>query len=324
MRPQAAHMLPRRALVVCVALLAHSCAALRFAVGDRVECHMGEQQWEAGTVSQLHVEDDGETAAYLVTLDGGKGQVVAPFDDNRFIKAEGATDTAVSARLLRFAVGTRVEANLGMYWARGTVTKLNYHEESFGPGVTMPYAIKIDNGDTVYAPQDDDEYIRREGQIQMRDPRLRFGVGDRVEVLMSSREGEGQRWEEGLVVALNYHEPRFGDGVTMPYQIKLERGGANGDDNSALIFTPKDDDAMIRRVQPAGASAASTSKFSRSRVGRRANTIGIARHESKVGGSKLGGAQQGARARTHASARPAEKRPGEALAEWLAATDVSM
>jgi ribosomal protein S17 len=186
----------------------------------------------------------------------------------------------------------------------------------------MPYAIKLDMGDTVYAPQDDDEYIRREGKIQMRDPRFRFGVGDRVEVLMSSPNGEERRWEEGLVVALNYHEPRFGEGVTMPYQIKLDRGGTNSDDESTLIFTPRDDDAMIRRVQPA--STASASKFSRRRVGRRANTIGIARHESKLGGSKLGGA--GARsARAHASARPAEKKQaGEALAQWLAATDVRM
>ena len=319
---------------VLILFMACSAFALRFAIGDRVECHLGNQHWEAGAVKQQNIEQEGEVAAYLVMLDSGQ-QVVAPLDDNRYIKPEGAATTAISARLLRFSVGAKVECNLGMYWARGTVMSINYHQPSFGAGVTMPYQVKLDFGNVVFAPQDTDEYIRPSGTIQMRDPGLRFGVGDRVEALVTGQGGAGERqWMPGVIVVLHYHEPRFGTGVTVPYQIKLDVAG----DENALIFATSDTDESVRRSRAAAAMApaagaqqqtaagdrgasASPSKRSKSKVGRRASTIGLKHDGSKLGGSKLGGAAQRARARTHASAMPEPRE--DALARWRAATDAA-
>lgn len=211
--------------------------SLRFNIGDRVECHLPGGMWEAGTIEQLNVEQDGATQPYLVRLDSG-GMVVAPGDDNRFIRAEGQS-TSVSARLLRFRVGSRVECNLGMYWERGTVTDVNFHSPNFGEGVTVPYQIDLDSGGSVFAPKDDESVIRREGTLQMADPNLRFRVGQRV-LCAYDDDGTGERrWEAGRVVALHYHEARFGEGNTMPYQVKL-------DHEERLIFIPRDEVSLIR------------------------------------------------------------------------------
>ena len=61
---------------------------------------------------------------------------------------------------LRFAVGARVECARGGTWAPGRVIKLHYHEESFEPGFFAPYQIRLDNGTLIYAPDDDDNWIR--------------------------------------------------------------------------------------------------------------------------------------------------------------------
>ena len=62
---------------------------------------------------------------------------------------------------LRFAVGARVEcARGGDTWAPGRVIKLHYHEEGFEPGFFAPYQIELDDGELIYAPDDDDNWIR--------------------------------------------------------------------------------------------------------------------------------------------------------------------
>lgn len=229
---------------------------------------------------------EGGTAPYAVKLERGD-TVIAPVDDDRFIRAFGArptTDRDVSARLLRFAVGACVECNLGMYWERGRVVKLNYHDPRDLSALPVPYEVELDSGGLVSAPKDDDQVIRREGSIRMRDAGLRFGVGDRVEWARVDDDGSS-RWEPGRVVALRYHEPRFGEGVTMPYQVRL-------DADARLIFVREDNVASIRRggqaapaPGPAKRQLVSTgSKLSkRSKVGRQASTIGM-RSAGGVGG----------------------------------------
>jgi len=316
-------------LLTCAYTANANAPSWRFSIGDRVECHLGGDKWEPGAIVRMNVEHQGQLAPYLVQLDSGSS-VVAPYDDNRFIRREGES-SSVSARLLRFRVGNRVEANLGSHWERGTVAKLNYHHDNFGKDVAMPYQVRLDSGDKVWAPHDDDSVIRREGSLVMSDPELRFGVGERVEVLLSGDDQE-QRWETGRVVALRYHEERFGEGVTMPYQILLDEDRGDG---GRAIFTPRDDDSLVRRAGAARATSAaaaepattkkpvrrtssSPSKLSQGRVGRQASALGSKSSGSKLGKSKLGGGVQ--KARAHKSARPEPRE--EALQLWEAATRV--
>ena len=340
-----------------------SASAFRFDVGDRVDCHMGNDRWEPGSVERVEVEQRDEdmnlyTAAYAVTLDNG-GTAVAPHDDDRFVRREGVIDTKKSARMLRFSVGAKVEANMGGYWATGKVTSINYRDDSFATGVTMPYEISLDMGGSVFAPEDDDSVIRAAGQLITHDPALRFAVGDRVECYFSDADGMsddssegGGRWEEGTVVALHYHEERFGEGVTVPYQVKLDRG------HRSLIFTPQDDESFIRRARSATAAAAAAatppppppkapprnagaksfggaeSKMGKRRVGRRASEVGT-RRSSKLRSSKLGGTPQKATAYksavpppragvgSHGGGGREEVEPHPSLSAWASLTGAS-
>ena len=65
--------------------------ALRFKVGDRVECNMGEFR-KAGVVSQLLYRDNemeqGQGCPYKVDLDGGTS-TWAPYDGDDVIRREG-------------------------------------------------------------------------------------------------------------------------------------------------------------------------------------------------------------------------------------------
>ena len=159
-------------------------------------------------------------------------------------------------------------------------------------------------------------------------------AGERIECFFSAADG-GSRWEAGRVVALRYHESRFGEGVTMPYQVRLDAEG-----NGRLIFIREDNAASIRHQQggqPAGQAAGqaaagsstsrtkltSGSKLAKARVGRRASTIGL-QSGGKLGG-KYGAGPQRARQNSFA-ARNAAERPVDAagkedpLAQWRAVT----
>jgi hypothetical protein len=65
--------------------------ALRFSIGDRVECKTGQRKWSKGTVVErmFHDEDfpPGEVAPYRVELDDGCGFVSAPADEEELIRA---------------------------------------------------------------------------------------------------------------------------------------------------------------------------------------------------------------------------------------------
>ncbi|CAE8637766.1 unnamed protein product [Polarella glacialis] len=62
---------------------------------------------------------------------------------------------------LRFAVGTRVECNMGESWAKGIVEGCWWRQEGWGNRNTSPYSIKLDDGNRISAPADEDRTIRR-------------------------------------------------------------------------------------------------------------------------------------------------------------------
>merc|ERR1712050_197632 len=80
-------------------------------------------------------------------------EVFAPKDDDDVIRLKAQPSTHPE---LRFAVGERVECNLGDHWALGTIASLNYYRE----GRTVPYRVQLDSGNEVFAPKDDDNLIR--------------------------------------------------------------------------------------------------------------------------------------------------------------------
>lgn len=73
------------------------------------------------------------------------------------VEIEAIVKLRPAAVALRFAVGQRVECNCGK-WEQGVITQLHYNE----PGLQgdQPYQIRLDNGSFVFAPEDDDAFIR--------------------------------------------------------------------------------------------------------------------------------------------------------------------
>jgi len=61
---------------------------------------------------------------------------------------------------LRFAIGTKVACRIKDGWAPGTVVATMYRDEYLPPGMLAPYQVKLDTGEYIYAPFDDDKVIR--------------------------------------------------------------------------------------------------------------------------------------------------------------------
>jgi hypothetical protein len=69
--------------------LARKASALRFKIGDAVECHTAGGVWSAGTVVAVLVRaerlPEGTVAPYQVQLEGGGG-VLVPSDDSSVVR----------------------------------------------------------------------------------------------------------------------------------------------------------------------------------------------------------------------------------------------
>ena len=78
-----------------------------------------------------------------------------------------ARTTPCAEKVLRFAVGTRVECSVDGLggWHKGRVVKHWYRESDMPPGLFMPYQIELDRehdrGKLICANHDDDRMIRR-------------------------------------------------------------------------------------------------------------------------------------------------------------------
>jgi hypothetical protein len=128
---------------------------------------------------------------------------------------------------LRFSIGTVVQCNLAAGWVYGKIVNTYYTEDDWSPIYSAPYQIMLSNGSCVYAPIDNDEFVRL--------VKLRFKVGDRVNCRINTRSFKG--WNYGTVIKLFYFEPGWPVDRVAPYQVKLHT-----DD---LIFVPYDDESII-------------------------------------------------------------------------------
>ena len=147
-----------RACVISPASMAKKLKALRFAVGDTVEC-LSQSGWsKAIVVDQLYREHGmppGLVAPYQLRLEEGGALIFAPMDSKEVVRAR-------KLQRLRFAVDDAVECNLGQRcWAKGVVVDLMYREAGMASGVVAPYQVELEGGAMIYAPSDSKEVIRK-------------------------------------------------------------------------------------------------------------------------------------------------------------------
>ena len=203
---------------------------LRFDVGDRVECQVGDDTWKTGEVVKLWYRDDdtfedGYVVPYQVLLDDGD-LIFAPTDEEYCIRKTNQKQK----KPLRFDVGDMVECKVEGGWISGMVASTHYRERDFKlSDRTVPYQVKLTEaayaGEYVYAPMDNDLYIRR--GIKPR----RFKANDRV----LCRLGE-DNWQPGYILETNCRDE---DGTIIPYNVQLDDGD--------LCWAPEDDDSYIRK-----------------------------------------------------------------------------
>jgi len=73
-----------------------------------------------------------------------------------------AESEAKKKAALRFAIGDKVQCKTGAtQWSTGEVVALMYRESFMSPGMIAPYQVKLDSGNMIYAPVDEDEVIRK-------------------------------------------------------------------------------------------------------------------------------------------------------------------
>ena len=80
---------------------------------------------------------------------------------NACLNSQRLMETRRSA--LRFAVGEKVECNMGgaIGWHLGEVVALMYREQGMPPGKVAPYQVRLVNGEMIFAPADNDRVVRR-------------------------------------------------------------------------------------------------------------------------------------------------------------------
>ena len=61
---------------------------------------------------------------------------------------------------LRFDLGDPVECNTSNGWVSGVVAGRMYRDDFMPPGMVAPYQIELHNGTMIWAPEDDDDFIR--------------------------------------------------------------------------------------------------------------------------------------------------------------------
>jgi hypothetical protein len=155
----------------------------RFALFDRVVCHIGgDREWAAGTVQALDEDDPSDPRTrlpYVVKIDPPNSRLVSvPDDTNECVRAEvcfgrrdGGREMSLrclpralrkgAQRVRRFSLGARVacavEDASDVYsdWAAGTVSAVDAPtsgvdgEAGRVAGGIVPYAVTLDTGGTV-------------------------------------------------------------------------------------------------------------------------------------------------------------------------------
>jgi G3E family GTPase len=70
---------------------------------------------------------------------------------------------AKKERKLRFAIGDDVVCRTSDGWVGGKIIEHFWRNDYMPPGVTAPYKIRLDDGKAIWAPEDDDRFIRAKG-----------------------------------------------------------------------------------------------------------------------------------------------------------------
>ena len=140
------------------------CPALRFKVGDAVDCRVSGDTWRRGVINQVWWRnDDAEDwpkyfwTPYQMKLDGVEGK-------GAFIFTPVDMDEAIR-KAPRFKVGQKVEACVAVdRWEEGVITKLWPSQREthgmFDGDVISPYMISLHDGSIAMAPFDDDRCVR--------------------------------------------------------------------------------------------------------------------------------------------------------------------
>jgi len=146
----------------------------RFPLGATVECRLGPDRWEKGTVVGIHYREpswpaDRPRAPYQVRLDGTIAGKKAPL-----IYAPEDVDECVRSTL-RFELGSSVECFIGGDdgWVAGEVVARYHREPSWPPTQWAPYQVLLADGPhglganaKVYAPEDTDSCIREPAALE--------------------------------------------------------------------------------------------------------------------------------------------------------------
>mmetsp|Transcript_3653 Transcript_3653/g.13118 ORF Transcript_3653/g.13118 Transcript_3653/m.13118 type:complete len:384 (-) Transcript_3653:235-1386(-) len=131
---------------------------------------------------------------------------------------------------LRFPLGAEVECNVGT-WAAGTVVQHWYRQRDWPPGRFAAYQVKLNNGNLIYAPMDDDRLIRQVREMKIHKA-IREGDNDGFVTACekAKKAGAGLRQlrdgprniseDEALIEAINEYD---GQGDT-PLYIAIELG----------------------------------------------------------------------------------------------------
>jgi len=230
---------------------------LRFAVGERVECKMNTGKFVSGKIVQHWWRAPNwpkqQVAPYQVRLDNGQ-LIFVPFDDANIIRKNGDPPTT-----LRYQIGTRVLCKIAVQptetWEPGVVIATDFPLPT-NANLTMPYQIKLDQGRVIFAPVDQDTYIKldpdRQGEeiteaaLNMIQGKLRFEIGDEVECKIRPAP---ETWARGTITNTKIPHPQ-NPNIKVPYEILLHQ-------NNQKIFAPADSDDVIRKASP-GSSADSS------------------------------------------------------------------
>mmetsp|Transcript_23486 Transcript_23486/g.67681 ORF Transcript_23486/g.67681 Transcript_23486/m.67681 type:complete len:575 (+) Transcript_23486:330-2054(+) len=147
--------------------------ALRFAVGEAVDCRVSDETWRRGKIKQVWWQQNDDECIdwpryawvpYQIVLHDEVSKGEDDNDESDLIIYSPVDSDETIRRVPRFEVGQRVQAMVSGEWADATITQVwppwREMRGLFEDGVISPYKITLDDGSVVYAP-DDEEYTVR-------------------------------------------------------------------------------------------------------------------------------------------------------------------
>jgi len=155
--------------------------------GSLIEYKRGKMEdWQLGTVIAACADwADRGTAPYTIN------------DDNENSCDFWGPKHFIRRAKLQFKICDRIEFMKSGDYVPGTVMKLWPKNDFFAKGGIVPYEVMLDGGTLVFAPWDDDEFIRASDTPPI--PVTSFGRGDRVQC----KEDIADEWRSCTVIQSN-------------------------------------------------------------------------------------------------------------------------